>query len=195
MFTFTPLMAGSLSPSVQQGSGAMQIEIRKGLALYPGTFNAVIAPEKEIITAINSNTDLQRFLFLYISGNYSQILSGINRQSKNFDVRRGFTAHQLFTILREAGYTVVFIEHDPSLFDGAFEMLEPIANALKELARESLVILYTPLADRTFSALARKADHYIEIVPTEENKYPVRTSRIMRQCGLRPNGQTTLEVS
>ena len=173
----------------------MQIEIRTGLALYPGTFNAVIAPEKEIITAINSNTDLQRFLFLYISGNYSRILSGINRQSKNFDVRRGFTAHQLFTILREAGHTVVFIEHDPSLFDGAFEMLDPIANALKELARESLVILYTPLADRTFSVLTRKADHYIEIVPTEENKYPIRSSRLMRESGLRPSGQQMLEVS
>ena len=91
----------------------MQIELRKGMALHPGTFNAVIAPEKEMVTAINSNTDLQRFLFLYIGGNYSRILSGINRQSKNFDVRRAFTAHQLFTTLREAGHTVVFVEHDP----------------------------------------------------------------------------------
>ena len=146
----------------------MHIELRKGLTLRPGTFNAVIAPEKEIVTAINSNADLQRFLFLYISGNYSRILSGINRQSKNFDVRRGFTAHQLFTILREAGHTVVFVEHDPSLFDGAAAMLEPIASALKEAARESLVILYTPVADRTFSTLGRNADHYIEIVPVEE---------------------------
>ena len=38
-------MAGSLSPSVQQGSGAMQIELRTGLALQPDTFNAVIAPD------------------------------------------------------------------------------------------------------------------------------------------------------
>jgi len=51
-------MAGSLSSSVLQGFGAMQIEIRKGLALYPGTFNAVIAPEKEIITAIYSDTNV-----------------------------------------------------------------------------------------------------------------------------------------
>jgi DNA polymerase I len=173
----------------------MQIEIRRGLALYPGTFNAVIAPEKEIIAAINSNEDLQRFLFLYICGNYSRILSGINRQSKNFDVQRGFTAHQLFTMLREAGHTVVFVEHDPSLFDGAVEMLEPVAGALKELARDSLVILYTPLTDRTFSALARKADHYIEIVPAEVNRYPIRTSRLMRQSGLRPYGQQMLEMS
>ncbi len=173
----------------------MHIELRKGLTLQPGTFNAVIAPEKEIVTAINSNADLQRFLFLYISGNYSRILSGINRQSKNFDVRRGFTAHQLFTILREAGHTVVFVEHDPSLFDGAAAMLEPIASALKEAARESLVILYTPVADRTFSTLGRNADHYIEIVPVEETRYPIRTSRTVRQCGLRPSGQRTLEVS
>lgn len=173
----------------------MQIEIRKGLALHPGTFNAVVAPEKEMVSAINGNTDLQRFLFLYISGNYSRVLSGISRQSKNFDVQRGFTAHQLFTMLREAGHTVVFIEHDPSLFDGAAAMLEPVANALKEVARESLVILYTPAADRTFAALAQKADHYIEIVPVEENRHPIRTSRTLRQCGLRPSGQRTLEVS
>ncbi|MFZ1898513.1 hypothetical protein [Methanoregula sp.] len=173
----------------------MQIEIRKGLMLQPGTFNAVIAPEREIVAAINGNTDLQRFLFLYISGNYSRVLSGINRQSKNFDVRRAFTAHQLFTSFREAGHTVIFVEHDPSLFDGAATMLEPVSGALKEVARESLVILYTPVADRTFSALARKADHYIEIVPVEEIRHPVRTSRTLRQCGLRPSGQRTLEVS
>jgi DNA polymerase I len=173
----------------------MQIEIRKGLSLHPGTFNAVIAPEKEIVTAINSNTDLQRFLFLYIGGNYSRILSGINRQSKNFDVRRGFTANQLFTIIREAGHTVIFVEHDPSLFDGAFDMLEPVSGALKEISRESLVVLYTPVVDRTFSALARKADRYIELIPIEPNPNPIRTSRLMRQCGLRPSGQRTLEVS
>ncbi|MEN6397215.1 MAG: hypothetical protein ABFC78_12125 [Methanoregula sp.] len=173
----------------------MQIEIRRGLALQPGTFNAVIAPEKVIVSAINSNTDLQRFLFLYIGGNYSRILSGISRQSGNFEVRRAFTAHQLFTTLREAGHTVIFVEHDPTLFDGAAAMLEPVSGALKEAARESLVILYTPVADRTFPALARRADRFIEIVPAEEPKNPVRTSRTMRQYGMRPSGQRTLEVS
>jgi DNA polymerase I len=173
----------------------MQIEIRRGISLQPGTFNAVVAPEKEIVTAINSNTDLQRFLFLYIGGNYSRILSGINRQSRNFDVRRAFTAHQLFTTLREAGHTVVFVEHDPTLFDGAAAMLEPVAGALREVGRESLVIIYTPVVDRTFSALARKADHYIELIPIETNLNPTRTTRVMRQCGLRPSGQRTLEVS
>jgi DNA polymerase I len=172
----------------------MQIELRKGLALQPGTFNAVIAPEKMMINALNSNADLQRFLFLYIGGNYSRILSGINRQSKNFDVRRGFTAHQLLTTLREAGHTVVFVEHDPTLFDGAMDVIEPVAGALKDAGREALVILYTPVVDRTFSALTRRADRYIEVVAVEPDINPIRTTRIMRQCGLRPTGQRTLEV-
>jgi len=148
-----------------------------------------------MISAINSNADLQRFLFLYIGGNYSRILSGINRTSKNFNVQRAFTSHQLFTILREAGHTIVFVEHDPSLFDGAMDMIEPVADALREAGRESLVIIYTPVADRTFSALTRKANRYIEIVAVEPDRQPIRTSHAMRQCGLRPAGQRTLEVS
>ena len=155
----------------------------------------MVAPEKVLITAINSNADLQRFLFLYLGGNYSRILSGVNRQSKNFDVRRGFTAHQLLTMLREAAHTVVFIEHDPTLFDQAMNMLEPLAGTLKDLSRDSLVVLYTPVADRTFLALARRADRFIEFIPIEEDRHPIRTSRLMRQCGLRLSGQRSLEVS
>jgi hypothetical protein len=172
----------------------MQIEIRKGLALQPGTFSAVIAPEKVMISALNSNADLQRFLFLYIGGNYSRILSGIQRSSTNFEIRRAFTAHQLLTMLREAAHTVVFVEHDPSLFDGAMNIIELVAGALKDVGRESLVILYSPAMDRTFSALARKADRYIEIVAVDVDRQPIRTTRIMRQYGLRPAGQRTLEV-
>ncbi len=44
----------------------MQIEIRNGFTLQPGTFNAVIAPGKVIVYAINTYADLQRFLFLSV---------------------------------------------------------------------------------------------------------------------------------
>jgi DNA polymerase I len=97
----------------------MLIELRKGMTLHPGTFKAVIAPGKVMVSALNLNTDLQRFLFLYVGGNYSRLLSSINRSSRNFEVRRAFTAHQLFTILKEVSHTVVLLEHDPTLFDGA----------------------------------------------------------------------------
>ena len=166
----------------------MQIEIRRGITLQPGTFNAVIAPEKMMINALNGNADLQWFLFLYIGGNHSRILSGINRQSKNFDVRRDFTVHQLLTTLREAGYTVVFVEHDPTLFDGAMNVIEPVSGALKDAGREALVMLYTPAVDRTFSALTRRADRYIEVVTVEPVTPPISTTWLMKQCGLRHSG-------
>ena len=189
-------MAGSLSLSVLQGSGTMHIELRRGLLLYPGTFNAVVAPEKMMAAAINNNVDLQRFLFLYIGGNYSRILPGINRASKNFDVRRGFTAHQLLTILREAAHTVVVIEHDPTLYDDAMGMLDPLSGMLKDLSRESLVILYTPGADRTFLSLAQRADRYIEFIPDDGVRVRHPSPRLMRQCGIRPAfGQQTLETA
>jgi len=175
----------------------MLIELRKGMALHPCTFNAVIAPEKVMVSALNNNLDLQRFLFLYVSGNYSRLLSSINRSSKNFEVRRAFTAHQLFTILKEVSHTIVLLEHDPTLFDGAEEMIPQIAGMLKDIGRESLVILYTPSIDRPFSVLMRQADHIIEIAPADDivGTTPHRSSRSHRNSETLPNTQRTLEVS
>jgi DNA polymerase I len=175
----------------------MLIELRKGMTLHPCTFNAVIAPEKVMVSALNNNIDLQRFLFLYVSGNYSRLLSSINRSSKNFEVRRAFTAHQLFTILKEVSHTVVLLEHDPTLFDGAENMLPQIAGMLKDIGRESLVILYTPSIDRSFSVLMRQADHIIEIAPAD-NLFGTtlsRSSRSHRTSETLPYAQRTLEVS
>ena len=173
----------------------MLIELRKGMTLHPGTFNAVIVPEKVMISALNSNADLQRFLFLYVSGNYSCLLSSINRSSKNFEVRRAFTAHQLFTILKEASHTVVLLEYDPTLFEGAENMIPQIAGMLKDVGRESLT--FTPSIDRSFSVLMRQADHIIEIAPADDivGNTMHRNSRSHRSSENLPYAQRTLEVS
>ena len=86
------------------------------------------------------------------------------------------------TTLREAGYTVVFVEHDPTLFDGAMNVIEPVSGALKDAGREALVMLYTPAVDRTFSALTRRADRYIEVVTVEPVTPPISTTWLMKQC-------------
>lgn len=175
----------------------MQIEIRKGMSLYPGSCNAVVAPVNVMVSAINSNADLQRFLFLYVGGNYSRVLSGIHRDSTNFEIRRAFTAHQLFTILKDAAHTVVLVEHDPTLFEGAEKMLVPVAGALRDTGRESLVIVYTPVIDRTFAALMRQADRVIEIATAEElsSRQSPHLLRMQRNGGPLACGQRTLEVS
>ena len=146
----------------------MRIELRNGATIEPCTFTAVIGPAQVATNLINSSGDLQRYLFLYVSGNYSRILTHVNRISTNFDVRRAFTAHQLFTILNEVSHTVVFIEHDPTLFDGAWEMIAPIAGALGQISRGSTVILFSPSADRSFSLLTRNARHVICFLREEQ---------------------------
>jgi hypothetical protein len=93
----------------------------------------------------------------------ARLLSSINRSSKNFEVRRALTAHQLFTILKEVSYTVLLLEHDSTLFEDAEEMLPQIAGMLRDISRESLVILYTPSIDRPFSILMRQAPYIIEL--------------------------------
>ncbi len=174
----------------------MLIELSKGITLHPGSFTAVIAPERKILSALNSNADLQRFLFLYICGNYSRILSGISRTSDNFEVRRPFTADQLLTVIHEASHTIVFVEHDPTLFDGAERLFVPIASALRQTGREAMVILWAPASDRSFAALIRQADRVIEIIP--EGLAPDHSGfasrRSCRMGGGVPRAQKTLGV-
>ncbi len=146
----------------------MLITLRRGLTLRQGSFTAVIAPEQVILSALNDNPDLGRFLFLFLCGNFSRVLSRVNRSSSTFEICRPFTADQLLTALREAGHTVIFVEHDPTLFDGAERLLEPVSAALRDAGREALVILYSPAMDRPFAALARHADRLIEIMPAGE---------------------------
>jgi len=171
----------------------MQIEIRRGIFLQPGSFAAVVMPERQMAAALNNTAEIQRFLFLYIGGNYSRLLSGLHRSSKNLEICRAFTAHQFLALVREAGHTALFVEHDPELFTGTHGMLGPAADALADAGRESLVILYTPVPDRTFLALARRAGRFIEICAAEDPspQSPGVRPRIPRSSG---TGQRTLEV-
>ena len=175
----------------------MLIELSRGVTLHPGTFTAVIAPEKKVLTALNNNPELRRFLFLYVSGNYSRILSGISRTSANFEVRRPFTADQLLAVIHESGHTVLFIEHDPTLFDGADRLFDPVASALRQAGREALVILWAPASDRSFAALARRADRIIEIIAddTAPGWHGFNARGSCRAEGGAPGSQRTLEVS
>jgi hypothetical protein len=54
----------------------------------------------ELLTgALNSHPETQRYGILFISGNYSRILSRLDRNITELDVRRAFTSFQLKMIL------------------------------------------------------------------------------------------------
>ncbi|HOX34575.1 MAG TPA: hypothetical protein P5217_03780 [Methanoregulaceae archaeon] len=149
----------------------MELDLCPSVTLQTGTFSAVTAPAETITGAINANADLQRFMFLFVSGNYSRIMSDIHRTSGNFEVRRACTALQLVTILSGAYHSIILVEHDPTLYEGIGKstIVPQVTESLRSAARDALVVLYTPAGDFTFHTLARKADRVVIIAPVTRN--------------------------
>ena len=73
---------------------------------------------------LNRKLNLQRHKVLYICGNYSSILSQLDLRFRDIEIRRAFTLFQIMTLLEEACYTLVIIEHDPLLYKDATGMID-----------------------------------------------------------------------
>ncbi len=134
--------------------------------------------------ALNRNLNLQRFSVLYVTGNYSGILSRLDRRFVDLDIRRGFTVFQLMTILEEAHHSLIFIEHDPMLYEDAREMTEYVSLALREASKEAAILLYAPGADPYLEDLVKNADRvfYFDEVPRAKTKIAAKANpRAQRQ--------------
>ncbi|WP_286877992.1 hypothetical protein, partial [Methanosaeta sp. UBA458] len=125
----------------------MEIELCPTVSLLPETFNVLVAPVELMAGAINSHPELQRYKILFISGNYSRILSRLNRNITELEVRRAFTSFQLMTILEENHHSILIVEHDPLLYEDSQEMVGYLAQALKQTSREATILLYAPALD------------------------------------------------
>jgi DNA polymerase I len=136
----------------------MEIELHPAVSLLEDTFNVLVAPPEMLVDAINSNLNLQRYKVLYVSGNYSRILSRLNRNVTELDVRRAFTVFQLMTILEENHHSFLIVEHDPLLYSDASEMVEYIAQHLRQTSREATVLLYSPALDPHLEKMTPLAD-------------------------------------
>jgi hypothetical protein len=128
----------------------MDFELYPTITLRSRSLNALLAPREMFIQALNRNLNLQRFRVLYICGNYSGILSGLDRRFEALEIRRAFTVFQLMTILEENSHTILLIEHDPSLYEDAKEMTEAVSKAIREASKDAAVLLYSSAADPHF---------------------------------------------
>jgi DNA polymerase I len=173
----------------------MQFALHPSVTLSSGTFSALVAPEELVLAGLNDNPVLKRFLFLFICGNYSRLLTGINRRSVSIEVRRAFTAFQLLTILRESYHTIIFVEHDPTLYEGAGdEAVGQVAEALKSAGQGSVVVLYAPAEDPPFSEMAQLADRFFALSSLPDPPLPrARRAGKVRHPAALARGQTTLE--
>ena len=113
--------------------------------------------------------NLQLFKVLFVTGNYSGILSRLHRRFTELEIRRGFTTFQLMTILEEVHHSLIIVEHDPLLYEDAQEMTEYIPKALKQASREATVLLYSSSIDPFLEDLTKLADRvfYFEEGPGE----------------------------
>lgn len=150
----------------------MELELHPAVTIQPASFCTLIAPEALLVSALNSHVDLQRFRTLYVCGNYSRILSRLDRRFQDIEIRRAFTAFQLLTVLEEARHTLIFVEHDPLLYEDAAEMAEYVSLAFRDLAARASVVLYSPASDPYLEEMARRADKVFLLQGPQQTKAP-----------------------
>ncbi|MHB8117989.1 MAG: hypothetical protein ACYDHX_04575 [Methanothrix sp.] len=136
----------------------MEIELHPAISILPETFNVLMAPVDMLVGALNSNLNLQRYKILYICGNYSRILSRLDRKFIELEIRQAFTSFQLMTILQENHHSFLIVEHDPMLYEDAEEMVEYVAQALNQTSREVTILLYAPALDPHLQKMTELAD-------------------------------------
>ena len=78
----------------------MDIELLPTVSLLPETFSVLIGPVEMLAGALNSHLELQRYKILFICANYSRILSPLDRNFTELEVRRANTLFQLMTVWR-----------------------------------------------------------------------------------------------
>jgi hypothetical protein len=150
----------------------MDFQLHPSVSLHERSFNVLVATREFFIAMLNRNLDLQRFKVLFVSGNYSGILSHLHRRFTELEIRRGFTTFQLMTILEEAHHSLIIVEHDPLLYEDSREMTEYISKALKQASHEAMVLLYSPGIDHFLEDLTKIADRvfYFEESPRDAHK-------------------------
>lgn len=168
----------------------MELELRSPVVLAPETFTVLIAPGGVLTSSLNDHPGLRRIEALYVCGNRSRILDDLDRRFTSLDVRRGFTAHQLLSILKEAYQTLIVFENDPGIFEGASEMAEYIGRALKEASASSAVLLYSPGTDPSLAEMAKFADRVIVFTDPPKGV----SKRAAKGIRPGPKAQRTLEA-
>jgi hypothetical protein len=165
----------------------MDFELHPTITLRPHTFNALVAPRELFIEMLNCNLDPYKFSTLYISGNYSAILTHLSRRFGDLNISRAFTVFQLMTILEEAYQSLIFIEHDPLIYEDAREMTWYLSKAMRETAHEASVLLYAPGIDPFFEDLVQDADRVFYF-----HEEPREAPRLQAKMYSKMKNQTTL---
>ena len=171
----------------------MEFELAPLISVQTGTFAAVIAPEELMLPAL-TNPVTGKYRLYYLAGNRSGILPALTVRPGTMDVVRVPSPGALTAAIREAHHAILFVEHDPSLYDSPDD-IEPVANSLKAAAGEALVLLYTPENDQWFDLFLEVADqvYFFRPPPVPSRTVPKRMVRV-RDRPHATGGQASLKI-
>ncbi|HVP94150.1 MAG TPA: hypothetical protein VMS89_03145 [Methanoregulaceae archaeon] len=155
----------------------MEFELAPMVSVQTGTFAAVIAPEELMLPAL-TNPVTRKYLLLYLAGRRSGILPALTVRPETMDVVRLVSPGALTAAVRKARHTIIFVEHDPSLYNCPDDVM-PVARSLKAAAGEALVLLYTPKNDTLFDCFLQAADqvYFFRPPPVPPRTVPKRPAR------------------
>lgn len=165
----------------------MDFELHPTITLRPHTFNALVSPRELFIEMLNRNLYPHKFSVLYVCGNYSAVLTHLHRRFTDLNIRRAFTVFQLMTILEKAHHSLIFIEHDPLIYEDAAEMAWYLSKAMREAANDASVLLYAPGIDPFFEDLVKDADRVFYFTEAQRDAPKLQTKAFSRM-----KNQTTL---
>jgi hypothetical protein len=94
------------------------------------------------------------------------------------------------TILEENHHTFLIVEHDLMLYEDAEEMVEYVAQALKQTSREATILLYSPALDTHLEKMTELADRVFCFYEMPKAPAKGRAKAEMKM----PGSQATLEV-
>jgi hypothetical protein len=95
------------------------------------------------------------------------------------------------TILEEPRYSLIIIEHNPLLYEDAAGMMELVSEAMRDAAKEVVVLLYSLCSNPFIEDLTRNADRifYFDEGPRATTRliskaYPkIKVGRAMKRPG------------
>jgi len=92
------------------------------------------------------------------------------------------------TILEENHHSFLIMEHDPLLYEDAGEMVEYLAQALRQTSREATILLYALALDPHLQKITEQADRVFCIYGEQA---PAKTRKAEAKM---PRAQVTLEA-
>ena len=72
----------------------MDFELHPTVSLKERSVNVRVAPREHFIAMLNHNLNLRRYKVLFVTGNYSGILSRPHRRFTKLEIKCGFTTFQ-----------------------------------------------------------------------------------------------------